>query len=542
MNNFFKKTQKLILSQQGSIFSSALLISMMIIISRLFGFLRYRILSSFFNKEELDIFFASFRIPDLIFEILISGALSSAFIPLVIKYQKDKEKFSQNISSIINFIILTMLFLIILISVFIDWIIPLITPGYPIEKNQQIIFLSRFLLLGQLPFLILGNFLIAFAQAYKVFILTTIAPILYNITIILFTIIFANKIHLLGPILGVMVGAMIFFISQLPIIFKINFSYQLILKKTEGLINFLKIVIPRVLTVITAQIDATIDLILTTFLGSGRYTAFYLAQHLQLLPVSVIGMALGQASLPYLTESYQQGKIEEFRKIIINSILNIFFLTIPISSFFIFARTPLTRLFFGGEKFDWEATILTAYTLSCFCISLPFHSIYYFLTRCFYAFLDSKTPFYISVLSIILNTLLSLFFIFILHLPVWSLALSFSLSMIFNVVLMLIALRKKIVRLEFLYIFWETFKISVASLIASFFSYYFMKILDILILDTTRTINIFFLLMMVGSLFSLLYLFLSWVLAIKEISFLVYFIIKAKEYRRKIIEIYNQNL
>jgi putative peptidoglycan lipid II flippase len=540
MNHFLKKTQRLIFFQQGSIFSSALLISMMIIISRLFGFLRYRILAGFFNKEELDIFFASFRIPDLIFEILITGALSTAFIPLIIKYQKDKEKLSRNISSIINFIGLIMLFLIILISVSIKYLIPLITPGYSMEKNRQIIFFSRLLLITQLPFMIIGNLLIGFAQAYKVFILTSIAPVLYNITIIIFTIFFAKKLYLFGPILGVIIGSIIFCFSQLPIIFKINFFYQPIIEKTEGLVSFLKIIVPRVLTVITAQVDATVDLILTTFLGSGRYTIFYLAQHLQLLPVSVIGMAIGQASLPYLTETYQQGKIEEFRKIIINSVLNIFFLTVPVASFFIFARTPLTRLFFGGEKFDWEATVLTAYTLSCFSLSLPFHSLYYFLTRCFYAALDSKTPFYISIFSIFINTLLSLFFVFFFKLPVWSLALSFSFSMSLNIIFMLAALTKNVVQLDFKSMFLESFKIIGAAFFTSFFSYQSMKILDTLILDTTRTINIFFLLLIVGSIFSLLYLFLSWIFNVREISVIVHLLIKAKEYKRKIIEIYNQ--
>ena len=131
------------------------------------------------------------------------------------------------------------------------------------------------------------------------------------------------------------------------------------------------------MTVLVHQVDATIDLTLTSLLGAGSYTVFYLAQHLQLLPVSVIGMAYGQASLPYLSELFQEKKIDQFKKIVADSILSLFFLTIPIASFFIFARTPLVRLFFGGQKFDWAATVQTAVALSYFALSLPVHSIYY---------------------------------------------------------------------------------------------------------------------------------------------------------------------
>ena len=472
MERFFKKTKNFIFSKQGSIVSSALILSVMIIVSRFFGFIRYRTLAGFFNKEELDIFFASFRIPDLVFEILITGALTSTFIPIFIRYQNNKKELSESISTIINTIFLGLIFFIVVLCLFLEIFMPFITPGYSQIKNEQVVLYSRLLLLGQLPFLVLGNFLTGIGQANKTFLLTAIAPILYNVAIIVATIFFANQIFLLAPILGVIVGAFVFLIIQLPLLIHSDFSYQFIIKKTKALLEFFRMMVPRAFTVIVAQIDATIDLTLTTFLGAGAYTVFYLAQHLQLLPVSVIGIAFGQASLPYLSEMNTRGKSEEFKNIVVESILNLFFLTIPIMSFFVFARTPLVRLFFGGEKFDWDATVLTAVTLSYFSLSLPFHSIYYFLTRCFYALLDSRTPFYISVFSIILNISLSLIFIFVFHFPVWALAISFSTSMIVNVLVLFVLLSRKMGNVDFSSLFRETAKISVATLLASVISYY----------------------------------------------------------------------
>lgn len=540
MERLLKKTQNFIFAKQKSIFSSAILLSFMIVLTSLSGFLRYRILAGYFNIEELDIFFASFRIPDIIFEILITGALTSTFIPIYVKYKANKEELSKNISSIINLIFLALTVFIIIVSLFLDKIIPVLTPGYDLIKMEKIVSLSRLLLLGQLPFFVLGNFLTGIGQANKTFFLSALAPIVYNLAIILTTIFLYPTLFLLAPIWGVIIGAFFLFVVQIPLFFNADFTYQFILKKTQGLTEFIRMVIPRAFTVIVAQIDATIDLTLTTFLGSGAYTVFYLAQHLQLLPVSVIGIAFGQASLPYLTEMYQEKKIDEFKKIISDSILNLFYLTIPIALFFIFARTPLVRLFFGGQKFDWEATVSTAVTLSYFSISLPFHGSYYFLTRCFYSMHDSRTPFYVSIFSILINTLLSLFSIFIFHLPVWSLAISFSVSMIINSSVLFIILSSRLSGFGLKSTFVEIGKMFFSAFLSSFISYFSMKFLDGLIFDTSRTVNVFFLLSTVALIHFILYLFLSWLLNLKEIYLLTSLITKVKEYQKKFTEIYIQ--
>ncbi|MBI1862810.1 murein biosynthesis integral membrane protein MurJ, partial [Candidatus Microgenomates bacterium] len=490
MNKIFNGTKNLILSRQRSLFTSTLIVAAMIILSKVFGFMRYRILAGYFNKEELDIYFASFRIPDLIFEILITGALTSSFVPIFIKYQRDKKALSQNISSIINLIFIAMTIFIFILFVGADYIIPFITPGFTGHKIETIILYSRILLVAQLPFLVLSNILTGVGQASKTFVISSLAPIVYNLAIIITTVWLAGRFHLLSTMIGVVIGAVIMFLMQLPLLYHSDFHYQPVLKITKGLKEFFHTMGPRITTVLAAQIDATIDLTLTTLLGSGSYTIFYLAQHLQLLPVSIVGIAFGQASLPYLSEVYQSEKMDEFKHLITQSLLNILFYTAPIASFFIFARTPVVRLLFGGEKFDWNATVLTAQTLTYFAFAIPIHSTYYFVTRCFYAFLDSKTPFIVSVISIVINALLSMYFIFILKLPVWSLSISFAVAMFFNVLVLLIILSKRIVALEYQLLVKETIKILIVTFIASFFAYWGMKLLDGLVLDTSRTINI----------------------------------------------------
>jgi putative peptidoglycan lipid II flippase len=538
MNNLLKKTKDFIFAQQTSMISSTLILAWMMILSRISGFLRYRILVGIFTKEELDIFFAAFRIPDLVFEILINGALSTTFIPFFIEYQKKSKEQNTIISSIINVVSLALFIFILLLIFIMPILVPLITPGFSVEKNAQIIIYSRLLLIGQLPFLVLGNFLTGISQAKKSFIIPALAPIIYNVAIIIGTVLLAGQFNLMAPIIGVVIGALLFFVMQIPVLFFVHFQYKLVIQHLDEAYRFFRTAIPRIMTIIVAQIDATVDLTLATLLGSGAYTIFYLAQHLQLLPVSIIGIAFGQASLPYLTDIYQDGRIKEFKKIIIESLLNIFFFTVPAAAFFIMARTPIVRLFYGGEKFDWEGTVLTALTLSYFSLSIPLHSIYYFLTRCFYAIFDTRTPFYISLVSIGLNATLSILFTLVFKLPVWSLALAFSISMTINVIILIVVLDKRIKGLDLKLFMSEASKIALATINSAVVTYFIMRLLDGLIFDTSRTLNVFMLLATGGLVYAGMYLFLSWLFGIKELYIITKMLIKAREYKQKVVELY----
>ncbi len=539
MDKFLDRTKNIIFSRQNSIFASTMLLSGMIIIARFFGFIQYRVLTGIFTTPQLDLFFGAFRIPDLVFEILITGALTSTFIPFFIKYKNSKET-QDNISSVVNLIFFILIGSVILLSLILPFVMGVITPGFSPSKIRTITTFTQLLLIGQLPFLVMGNFLTGISQSRKSFFLPSLAPIVYNVSIILFTLTLSHSISLLAPVTGVIVGAFMFFLIQLPILKNSEFQYRFIIKRTKAIGDFFRMAIPRILTVVAAQIDATIDMTLATLLGPGSFTIFYLAQRLQLLPVSVIGIAFGQASLPYLTELYQEKRIPEFKKLVVDSILDLIFLTIPIMSYFVFARTPIVRFVFGGQQFDWESTVLTAVTLSYFSLSLPFHSIYYFITRCFYALFDSKTPFYISVVSIIINTVLSLLFTLVFQFPVWALALSFSASIIVNVIVLLIFLYKRLGGYDLKMIFIETSKICIATIGASVPVYFLQKLLDGLVFDTTRTINIFLLLLTSGICYFLLYLLLAWIIDIKEIHLLQTMTLKVNKYKQKIFELYSQ--
>lgn len=536
MDRLFKNTKNIIFAKQKDILSSALILAIMIVVSRFFGFIRFRTLATYFSKEELDLFLAAFRVPDFVFEILISGALTSAFIPLFIKYEKNKEELDAKISSIINFIMTGLLLFIIVAFVFADKITPLLTPGYSKDQIDIIVNLSRILLISQVPFLVLGNILSGIAQANKTFIITAIAPILYNLGIIIGTILLGNTLWIYAPVVGVIIGGFLFFVVQIPVAFVLGFRYRFFSFDKGTFREFFTLFLPRVLTILTTQIDLTIDLILASLSGAGSYTIFFFAQHLSLFPVSFIGMAFGQASLPYLSDLYKENKMSEIKKLFVDSLLQLLYVIVPISLFFIFARTPIVRMFYGGVKFDWEGTVMTALTLSYFAITIPFHAIFYFINRAFYATYDTKTPFLVNFFSVFINIFFSLIFVFIYKFPIWSLAISFSISITANVLILLFFFYKKIGGFDLMKLILNTTKIYLISFISAFISYGLMKILDKLVLDTTRTINIVVLLSSVGLFFLAIYLFLSWLLNVEEVYILSQLMVKMKEMKQKITE------
>ncbi len=539
MFRFFKKTQDLILSKQKSILSSALIISSMYAISRILGFVRYRIFSYYFTKEELDIFFASFRLPDTIFEVLVLGALSYSFIPIFIKWKAGLKRFSETLSSLINFFFIFLMLVSLLTLLTADKIVPLLTPGYSAEAQKQIIFFTKLLILFQVPFLTLGNILQFIAQAEKNFLIITLAPFFYNLSIILSTLIFAPSYKIMAPIIGALIGSFLFFLSQTLILLKTSFKYSLSLKFTSKFKEFFSLSFSRVLTLIVKQIEASAELALASLIGSGAYTSLFLAQRLQFFPVSLIGQALGQAAYPYLTELSENDKKSQLSSLLKNNLQMILFLTLPIASFFIFARTPLVRLFFGGPKFDWQATVSTAYTLSFFALAIPFHSIFYLLTRTFFSCFEAKTPLVLNSLSTLTNLLLNLYFVLILKAPIWYLALAFSISILLNVALLFLFLNKKVKILEKKF-FFNLLKIALATLLASLTSYNFMRFLDGLFIETTTTLSLIILLGLTLLFFLTLYFLLSWLFEIKEFYAIPKLIFKIEEYRKKIVHFYTE--
>lgn len=506
--------------RQTSIGSAAIVLAAMVATSRFLGLIRDRMLAARFSADELGVYFAAFRIPNLLFELLVMGALTTAFIPVFTRFltQEKEEDAFRMAAIIINTSVI--LLSVIAVPMFL-WAVPVsrvFAPGFTEDQIDVMARFTRVMLVLQVGPLLIGNFFTGILQSFRSFLVPALAPVVYNIGIIIGIIVLSPHFGLLSPVIGVGIGSILFMVIQIPVLLSVGYRHRLSLDiHHKGVRDVFKLMGPRTLGLAAAQVDTTVDLMLASFLGARMVTIFHFAQHLQQLPVGLFGATIAQAALPTLSFSAANNDRETLKRAIMTSLHQMLFFILPVSVLFIVLRTPVVRLVFGAGRFDWEATVLTGMTLSMFSLSLAAQAIIHLLARAYYALYDSKTPVAIAIVSILANALLSIAFIHWLKLPVWSLGLSTSLASIVHAVVLFILLDKRLDSFSGTEFWFPLVKMSTAALMSGVSIYIPLKILDQLVFDTTRT---FGLILLTGttSLVGLgVYFFLTWVMGVGEV-------------------------
>lgn len=507
--------------RQTSIGSAAIVLAAMVAASRFLGLIRDRMLAARFSADELGVYFAAFRIPNLLFELLVMGALTTAFIPVFTRFltQEKEEDAFRMAAIIINTSVI--LLSIIAIPLFI-WAVPvsrIFAPGFTREQIDLMAQFTRIMLVLQVGPLLIGNFFTGILQSFRSFLVPALAPVVYNIGIIIGIIILTPSFGLLAPVIGVGIGAILFMIIQVPVLLSVGYRHRLSLNiHHKGVRDVLKLMGPRTLGLAAAQVDTTVDLMLASFLGARMVTIFNFAQHLQQLPVGLFGATIAQAALPTLSLSAANNEPDELKRAVVVSLHQMLFFIMPVSVLFIVLRTPIVRLVFGAGRFDWEATVLTGMTLSMFSLSLGAQAIVQLLARAYYALYDSLTPVVIAIGSILINTVLSILFITWFGMPVWSLGLSTSISSIAHAVVLFIFLNKRLESFLGGELFVPLIKMGVAAIISGIAIYIPLKILDQLVFDTTRTFGLILLTGMTMTIGLGVYFFLCWVMGVGEVQ------------------------
>lgn len=538
VKNFLKNSVKILNSKQTDIVSAATVIMLTVAVSKILGLIKLRMLSARFTPDELGVYLASFRLPNLLFEFLVLGALTSAFIPVFTRLlsQEKKEEAFYVATSVINIgIILTLIFSL-PIFIFSKQISLFLAPGFNDAQLETMASFTKIVLLAQVIPLIIGNFLTGILQSYKRFLIPALAPIAYDIGIIVCIYFLAPKLGLYSAVYGVIFGSILFLLIQVPTVislgyrFGFNFDFY-----HKGVREIGKLMLPRTIGLAASQIDATTDLILASLLGARAITIFNFAQTLQLLPILLFGSTISQAALPTLSEEIGESNPERFKTTLLTSLNQILFLVFPTSVLLLVLRIPVVRLAFGAKLFDWEATILTGKTLAAFAISIFAQSGVQILARAFYAMHDSKTPVIVGIFSVVLNIIFSVVFVYFLKFPIWSLGISTSIASIINVLVLLFSLDRKVKGFDRNLLFSSPIKIFFASVITGACLYVPMKLLDQLVFDTTRTINLIILTGVVSIIGFSVYLLLAVILKITEASLFLSGIAKIGNFRKILI-------
>lgn len=516
-----KRIWSLLTRKQTSIGSAAFVLVSMVSASRVLGLIRDRLLSARFGPDELGVYFAAFRLPNLLFELLVMGALTSAFIPVFTRYlSQDKEVEAQKMAAtLINLSFLLLLILALPVLIWTPVISRLLAPGFNSDQIRQMAVFTQFMIGFQVIPLLVGNFFTGILQSYNLFIIPALAPVIYNLGIIAGIVLLTPLFGLWAPVLGVGLGAFLFMLIQLPLLLRVGYRHWwLFSPKTAGVKEVGRLMAPRTLGLAVSQIDTTVDLVLATLLGARMVTIFNFAQHLQQLPVGLFGATIAQAALPSLSVAGVKEDREQFKSSVISALHQILFFVLPLSVLFVVLRIPIVRLVFGASRFDWQATVLTGMTLSAFSISLFAQAVAHLLARGFYALYDSKTPVAVGIISIAINTLFSILFIQSFNLPVWSLGLSTSIASFVNAGLLLFLLDRKVKGFSRNELLIPTIKMFIASVATGIALYLPLKLFDQLVFDTTRTFGLILLTGITGTIGLVTYLFLSWVMGISEVQ------------------------
>lgn len=467
--------KRLFSGQINNITIAAMLVAFSSTISRLLGLFRDRILASEFGAGDfLDVYLAAFRIPDLIFNLLVLGALSAGFIPILTSVIKDQKCNHKNkdcnkeawylVNNILNILGFTLIILSLLGIFFAPILMKVIVPGYIGEKRALTIALTRIMFLSPM-FLGISGVFGGILQSFKRFFVYSLAPILYNVGIIIGAVYFVPIWGIYGLAYGVVLGAFLHMFVQIPTVFFLGYRYKLFFNTRDKNIRKIgRMMIPRTLSLAISQVNLLVITTIASTLASGALVVFNFANNLQSFPIGIFGISFAIAAFPTLSKVAKDNErlVENFSAVF----RRILFFIVPSTVLLLTLRIQMTRVIYGAGEFDWEATKATAGTLGYFSLSLFAQASIPLLVRVFYARHDSKTPFVVGFFSAVLNVVLSFYFSH--KFGVAGLALAFSLASIFNFSFLWILLRVKIGDLDETHILFSAIKFAAAALACGF--------------------------------------------------------------------------
>lgn len=429
--------------QSNSIKGATGILVVTLFLSNILGMLRDHFLAQKIPTSLLDTYYAAFRIPDLVFNIFILGAISAAFIPVFTNYRKKNQEEAWHVAnSFLNIIVLFLALSIVILFFIMPNLIDLFYQSFSEEKRQLTTQIARWLLLSPLLFS-LSYLMSGILNSFKRFFVYSLSPLIYNFSIIIATLVFADKMGVKGVVLGVVIGAFLHFIIQLPIAIKLGFRYKFVFDRNHpGVKEIITLMIPRSIGLGSMQAMLLIYSILAAGIGAGSIAIFNLADNIQTMPTVVFATSIATAIFPALSESSAKKDKRDFINYFIKGVRAIIYTIVPISIGVILLRAQIVRLILGSGQFNWNDTVNTANVLGIFSVSLLAQGLIPLFSRTFYALHDTKNPTIISIISIFIGVILAYFLSR--SYGILGLASAYSISSIINFVLLYLFLRRKI--------------------------------------------------------------------------------------------------
>jgi integral membrane protein mviN len=476
------------INQRLNVKLAATIMASSTLLSSLLGFFRDRLLNSAYMPSKngvsagypvgLDAYTAAFMVPDFMFAVLVSGALSVTFIPVFNErwVKGNKQSAWQISSSMINFMALITMAASVLIIVFADPLMKyLIAPG--LSESGHALAVSMMQVIAVNPFIFAVAAVIAsIQQAVGRFMFCALAPMLYNVGIIIGTVWFTGGVNLfgwqifdggiMGVALGVVLGSFLQLIVSAVGLAGLGFDYNFkIYWRNKGFRKVLSLLPARSVDQGMDYVVSLVEVNLASRLVDGTVRAYQQALTLHMMPINLIGVAISNAAFPQLTEHLGEGRNDLFQKDLRSLLRIIFWMALPVSVVIFFTRGYVVHFISNG------GVPLIAGILGCLVVAILFRTIYHMAARAFYARQDTKTPLYISIFSITLNIILAIVLSMVLKMGAYGLAWAQSTVAVLEVVVLLAVMNRQMPKLFDMTFVRAIFKMILAGIVTGVVCY-----------------------------------------------------------------------
>ena len=380
------------------------------LLSRVLGWVRLVVIADLFGAgAELDAYFAAFRIPDLIYQLVAAGALSSALIPVLsgLLHRDEVDRAWRVVSSVVNLMLLGLAVFSVAMAVGAPVIVPAITPGFDRPTSDLTVHLTRIMLLSPV-LLALGSVASSVLNTQGRFAAAAAAPLLYNAAIIVAALLLKPILGIDSLAVGVVLGSLLHLCVQLPQL-RGRFRYERAVDLSDAAARqALLLMGPRAIGLGASQITFIVNTTLASTLGVGSIVAYNVAFTIIQIPIGIIGMPLGVVLLPSMSQAVAAGAMREFGALVIQSLRLLLYVMIFLTAVAMVLRRQVVALLFGYGSFDARALDLTSDTLLFFLAGMAGHSMIVVLARAFYSGQDTRTPVIAAIISVLVNVAVSL--------------------------------------------------------------------------------------------------------------------------------------
>lgn len=394
---------------------TALLLALMNIINGVLGLLRDRFLAAEFGaSRSLDIYYAAFRLPDILFSLSLFFIASTAFIPLFIAREEESPKKAQEFfDSLVTIFVIAMIIAIAIVYRYMPQIIPFMVPGFSTDEITSTVMLSRIMLFSPL-FLGFSSLISGVIQSSKRFFAYAIAPLFYNIGIIIGVIVFLPVWGIAGLAYGVVFGAALHMIVQVPTLLLIRAFPRLRVKLEARPFDIISYSFPRACALSLNQVSLLVLTAIASTLGVGTIAIFNLSHNLFALPLTIIGLSYSIAAFPTMAELVLKDEKTLFFRQFTNALRHILFWTVPATMLFVVFRAHIVRLVLGTGAFAWLDTHLTIASLFLFSLAIVTQSIVTLAVRAYYALGRIREPLWYNFASFLVTIAAALIGAFVL--------------------------------------------------------------------------------------------------------------------------------